>query len=196
MDAATFTREMARLAAAFGHELTDARAAVYLEDLGPIEAATFVAACRRARAECRFFPSIAELLGLVRDLDIAAGRRYDGATAWAQIERRILARFPDYRTSDWPDELASDVFRAELGLPYDVARLDNEYDRSRARERFITAYNRQCRAAEYEPGQRRLDHASGEAGNWRQGKENGIIAVTEYDTPAVLQPPRGVTRKG
>lgn len=148
MDATTFTRELARLAAAFGEELTDARAAVYLEDLGHIDDATFVAACRRARAECRFFPKIAELLRYVHDSEIAAGRRVDGATAWAQIERQILARFPDYRSADWPDELSRDVFRAELGLPYDIARLDSDYARQQARARFVAAYDRRRAAAD------------------------------------------------
>lgn len=144
-----FEREMDKLAAAYGDVPSPARIAVYLEHLGNLDDALIRAACTRAIREYPYkFPPIAILLGYVREADIAAGRRCDGATAWAQIERRILARYPDYRTADWPDELANEVFRAELGLPYDVARLDSDYERSRARDRFIRAYDRQRAAAD------------------------------------------------
>lgn len=145
----TFERELDQLAAAYGETLAPKRIAIYLADLGHLDDDTFIAACTRARREYPYkFPPIAVLYGYARDYDIAAGRRFDGAAAWAQIERQILARFPSYSTSDWPDELASDVFRAELGLPYDVARLESEYDRSRARARFIDAYDRAKAAAD------------------------------------------------
>lgn len=145
----TFQAAMEELAAAYGESLTPQRVAVYLKHLGQLDDDAFRAACDRAVRDYIYkFPPVGVLLGYVREADIAAGRRFDGVTAWAHIERRILARYPDYRTADWPDPLAGEVFRAELGLPYDIARLDSDYERSRARDRFIRAYDRQRAAAD------------------------------------------------
>lgn len=144
MERPDFTRHMARLAAAFDKDLDGAVVAVYWDDLGALDEATFAEACRRARTEGTYFPRIAELLRYAREAAVRDGRAFDGETAWAALEARVLRRYSPgvTREFDWPDETTADIVRRELGGVHFLAHVESDYVRNDLRKQFVALYER------------------------------------------------------
>jgi hypothetical protein len=112
MELPTFQSNMARLVAAFGHELSREQGAVYFEALSDLPDGDFETACRAAVAELSFFPKVAELRRLAGAA--TAGPRAESREQQAlRIKRSALVR--GFVPANWDRERYEAECRA-LGI--------------------------------------------------------------------------------
>jgi hypothetical protein len=111
-----FGVELFKLAAAVkGAQLTEPLVQVFWEEFADVEAADFVAACKKARRTCDFFPSVREFRALLphrpkRDVlleRLLAG--FERQEPWP--ERRLLGT-PEFPTPRPDEKSASELDRA------------------------------------------------------------------------------------
>ena len=133
---------MQKLASAFNQEMTEARAAIYMEALIDIPVETLDAAFRNALHTCRFFPTIAEIRGFtVKQLE--AADLMNAEKAWTTFKSLYGHWHPDvgfHGTLPKLDEAGEWAMRQIGGIArFHVSEIADE---AFLRRDFIQAYQR------------------------------------------------------
>lgn len=105
MTAAEVSEIITGLCAAYGHELTDAAAQVWLDELEPLDFSAAETAAKTLRREHKKFPTVADFFAVYR-----AARPPDPFPTREALEQRVDSRLP-------PEELHARIDAMKAKLP-------------------------------------------------------------------------------
>jgi hypothetical protein len=125
------------LGGAFGRELTDVQARVYMTALASADPGALAAVTERAVRECRFFPTVSELVALLDGFDAADGP----VLVWMEL-RQAAGSVGQYRGIEFDDVAAAVAFEEVFGDWPSFCALDEGPALAQRRQEFMAAYRR------------------------------------------------------